>query len=351
MISSLTGKSSSSNRVIGADGRWKLNKNWVLTGQAIQSYTRQLDGEHLSGPAFNVSLNRQSRHFQDFFNYTDRSPDFRTQLGFVPRVDIRDLSNFATYRWRPKKGRVQAFGPNLYSEAIWDHKGNLQDWRVNMPFEVDFARNTSIFIRRAEFAESFAGIRFREHTNDLNFYTGFLNWLSFFTNVTTGVGVNFFPARGLPFSANAFSAQAGFTLRPSSRFSLDQLYLYDRLATRKDHLPNGDSKTAVLFNNHILRSKINYQFNRALSVRTIVDYNAVLPNERLVALGRDKRFTTDFLMTYLVNPGTALHVGYTDGYQNVAIAPTDPPSLIRTAAPFNSTGRQFFVKMSYLLRF
>jgi hypothetical protein len=178
-----------------------------------------------------------------------------------------------------------------------------------------------------------------------------LNWLSFFTGVTTGVGVNFFPAHGLPFSANAFNAQAGLMLRPSSRFSLVQLYLYDRLATRKDHLPDGDSKTAVLFNNHILRSKINYQFNRALSVRAIVDYNAVLPNERLVALRRDKRFTADFLMTYLVNPGTALHVGYTDGCQNVAIASTDPPSLIRTAAPFNSTGRQFFVKMSYLLRF
>jgi len=107
----------------------------------------------------------------------------------------------------------------------------------------------------------------------------------------------------------------------------------------------------VIFNNHILRSKINYQFNRALSLRAIFDYNAVLPNERLVALGRDKRFTADFLMTYLVNPGTALHVGYTDGYQNLAIAPTDPPSLFRTGAPFNSTGRQFFVKMSYLLRF
>jgi Domain of unknown function (DUF5916) len=342
---------SSSNRVIGADGRWKLDKNWVLTAQAIQSYTRELDGQHLSGPAFNVSLSRESRHFQDFFNYTDRSPDFRTELGFVPRVDIRDLSNFATYRWRPKKGRVQAFGPNLYTEAIWDHKGNLQDWRVNMPFEIDFAGNTSIFIRRAEFAESFAGIRFREHTNDFNFYSGFLNWLSLFTNVTTGVGVNFFPAQGPPFSANAFSAQAGFTLRPSARVSLDQLYLYDRLATRKDHLPGGDSKTAVIFNDHILRSKINYQFNRALSVRAIFDYNAVLPNERLVALGRDKRFNADFLMTYLVNPGTALHVGYTDGYQNLAIAPTDPPSLFRTGAPFNSTGRQFFVKLSYLLRF
>ena len=130
----------------------------MLTGQVLQSYTRDFDGEHFSDPAFNVSLSRQNRYFQNFFNYTDRSPDFHTELGFVPRVDIRDLSNFAAYRWHPKKSRVQAFGPNLYTEAIWDHNGKLQDWRVNMPFEIDFTGNTFIFVRRAEFAESFAGI-------------------------------------------------------------------------------------------------------------------------------------------------------------------------------------------------
>ncbi len=351
MIATSRDFASSSNRVFGIDGRWKLNKTLVLTGQAIESYTRRLDGEHLDGSAFNFSANQQTRHFQNFFNYADRSPDFHTDLGFVPRTDIRDLSNFASYRWRPKKGRVQSFGPNLFTEAIWDHKGNLQDWRVNLPFAADFAGNTSIFVRRAEFAETFGGIRFREHTNDLNFYSGYLNWLSVFVNLTTGVGVNFFPAQGLPFSANVLNAQPGFTLRPSSRFAFDETYIYNRLATRKDHLPDGDVKPAVIFNNHILRSRINYQFSRALSLRAIFDYNSVLPNERLVALERDKRFTADFLMTYLVNPGTALHVGYTDGYQNLALAPTAPPSLIRTGAPVNSTGRQVFVKVSYLLRF
>ena len=340
-----------SNRVIGADGRWKLSKTWVLTGQVLQSYTRDFDGEHFSDPAFNVSLSRQNRYFQDFFNYTDRSPDFHTDLGFVPRVDIRDLSNFAAYRWHPKKSRVQAFGPNLYTEAIWDRNGKLQDWRVNMPFEISFTGNTFIFVRRAEFAESFAGIRFREHTNDISFGTGFLNWLSFNVNFTKGIGVNFFPSSGLPFPSNIVTGNTGFTLRPSSQFTLDQTYIYTRLATRKDHLPEGDTTTSVIFNNHILRTKINYQFNRELSLRAIFDYNAVLPNSRLVALERDKRFTADFLMTYLVNPGTALHIGYTDGYQNLMIDPTTPPSLVRTGAPTISTGRQFFVKMSYLFRF
>jgi hypothetical protein len=55
------------------------------------------------------------------------------------------------------------------------------------------------------------------------------------------------------------------------------------------------------------------------------------------------------LLTYLVNPGTALYVGYTDGYDNVAIAADGRVQPSRH--PSTSTGRQFFVKTSYLLRF
>jgi hypothetical protein len=57
------------------------------------------------------------------------------------------------------------------------------------------------------------------------------------------------------------------------------------------------------------------------------------------------------LLTYLVNPGTALHVGYTDRYENLGLLPGSPPELERRRAPDTSTGRQLFVKLSYLMRF
>ena len=94
---------------------------------------------------------------------------------------------------------------------------------------------------------------------------------------------------------------------------------------------------------------MNYQFNRELSLRAIVDYNAVLSNPALVGLDRSKHVTADVLMTYLVNPGTALYIGFTDGYDNLNV---DPVLGIRPRrTPTTSTGRQFFVKTSYLLRF
>jgi hypothetical protein len=75
-------------------------------------------------------------------------------------------------------------------------------------------------------------------------------------------------------------------------------------------------------------------------------------DDSLVALDRRKHLSADVLMTYLVHPGTALYVGYTDGYDNLGPHPALPSgSLPLSGAPTTSTGRQVFVKSSYLFRF
>ncbi len=350
------GFASSSNRVVSLDTRIKLSPTWVFTGQWIHSYARALDGTRRSGPTFLADLYHDDRHLYYEIFYIDRSPGFRSELGFIPRVDIRELDNFLAYRWRPKRGRVQAFGPNFFTSVNWDRQGRLQDWRVNLPFAVDFSGNTHLFVRHSEYFERFQEIGFRERSNDVIFSTEWLKWLSISANIIRGKGVNFFSAPGLaPFSANFLNGQFGFTVRPSPHVRFDHTYIYSRLATREGSTPTGLSARPSIFNNHILRSKLNYQFSRELSLRAILDYNAVLPNPQLVALDRSKRLTADFLLTYLLHPGTALYLGYTDRYENLALdpgmPPSQPPSLRFIGSPTTSTGRQFFAKISYLFRF
>ena len=41
---------------------------------------------------------------------------------------------------------------------------------------------------------------------------------------------------------------------------------------------------AAVFNSHLLRSTLNYQFTRTLSLRTILDYNGILPNSSLAGM-------------------------------------------------------------------
>jgi hypothetical protein len=103
--------------------------------------------------------------------------------------------------------------------------------------------------------------------------------------------------------------------------------------------------------NHLVRSRLNYQFTRELSLRMIVDYNAVLENAALVDLTRQKRVTGDLLLTYLIHPGTALYVGYTDRLENLRLFPGAPPTVLPIGFPSTTTARQFFAKVSYLFRF
>lgn len=77
----------------------------------------------------------------------------------------------------------------------------------------------------------------------------------------------------------------------------------------------------------------------------------MLPDPALIDLERDKSFTADVLVSWQLNPWTALYVGYTDGYANLDIDPVDRTRVRRTESPFHSIGRQVFVKFSYLLRF
>lgn len=227
----------------------------------------------------------------------------------------------------------------------------MQDWSAGADFGVDFTGPTSLTVGHSDFYTLFQDQGFRATNTNVFFYTGWLKWLILYGSYNQGTSVNYFPASGLqPFTAISNGGSLGITWRPSVRLRFDETYIYSRLGRSLSPLVLERFGPAVIYNNHILRSKLNYQFTRELSLRAILDYNATLPNSSLISLGRDKNLTADILLTYLLNPGTAVYVGYTDAYNNYD--PASPsPLLFRTASPATSIGRQFFVKVSYLLRY
>ena len=333
------------NRIASADTRLRINAQWFAQAQVAVSDTESIDGARLRDATFSANVSRNSRKFSYQLDYTDIGRDFRTTLGFIPRTDIRQATQLATYRWRPKSGRVISFGPNSFVQGTWDHKGELQDWVVRFPFEVNFKAQTGAFVRRTESMERFAGIEFRKHDNLMAFFTSYLRWMDASVFTESGASPNFFPVAGaLPFLANFRNTQVSLTFRPASGLLLDETYIYSHLGSRPDA-----GRSRIIFDNHIVRSRVNYQFTRELSLRAILDYNAVLPDPSLVALDRTKHLSADVLFTYLVHPGTALYVGYTDGYDSVALDASS--RLVPIRNPTTSTGRQFFVKTSYMFRF
>ena len=370
------------NRVVSLDGRFKLSPNWVADFQATHSWTRQDENlpqlcQQFNAPAPSANASSQQgnslyadlsytgRHFLMSSYYADYSPGFCAELGFIPRVDIRQEYAAAAYLWRPNKWKIVDIGPSASELLDWDHNGVLQDWQAIVAFQADLTRQTTLSVSRGEAYELFANIPFRKHSTSYVFNSAPYRWLSFNSRFIAGVNENFFPAAPLaPFLANVKRFNLGFTLRPSARFRFDQTYLYYRLGTREGSTPPGFTPGHPIFNNHLLRSKLNYQFTRELSLRLILDYDATLANAQLLDLQSNlgsfdggpiappKKFTTDVLFTYLLHPGTALYVGYTDSLSNLRLDRSFvPPQVVYQSAPTETNSRLFFVKLSYLFRF
>ncbi len=339
------------NRMFSLDTRLKLNPNWILTGQVMRSYTREQGETSLAGSGYYARMEHRGRHFSYHGRYVDFSPGFRAQLGFVRRVDMRQTEHYASYLWRPQRRRLLSFGPYLNALLNWDRQGRLQNWLGGGGFNLEFPRQTIFSTWHKQSFELFQNQGFRKDDSGFMLSTEWLKWLSALALLNSGRTINYYPAAGLaPFGANGLYGKLEFTLRPTPRLRFSQGYIYNRLCMRDDFIQPATPAAGSIYNNHILRTRFNYQFTRPLSLRVILDYNSVLPNPSLVALEHAKRFTGDVLLTYLVNPGTALYVGYTDRYENLDIVPTFPPTLGRIGLPTVSTGRQFFVKLSYLLR-
>jgi hypothetical protein len=335
--------SSGHNRLASLDTRWNLGNGFFLTGQAVTTQSRTPGGHDLSGNAYFAQLTRTDRKLQYYSSYTDRSPGFRADLGFIPRTDIREFKNRVGYKWWREKEAIVNFGPALIVLGNWNRTGAVQDWQATLEWNMEFTRLTNFTASHTEAFELYNHHGFRKRVNNYIFSSEWLKWLAVSGNYAHGSGVNYYPAAGsAPFLGNARDMTLGLTLRPTPRLRLDETYIYSHLQTQQ---------AASVYNNHIARSKANYQVSRELSFRAILDYNAVLPNGSLVSLDRTKRWSYDLLLTYLLHPGTALYVGYTDIYQNLLLDPSRPPYLQLSQFPDMNTGRQFFVKLSYLFRF
>jgi hypothetical protein len=148
-----------------------------------------------------------------------------------------------------------------------------------------------------------------------------------------------------PFLARSDTASLIVSLRPLSALRIDNTYLFSRLRDRESD--------AAIFNNHIVRTKWNWQFTRELSFRMILQYTTTLSNTAFTSLPTTKQLNGDFLFTYLLHPGTAIYVGYNSDFQNIdpVLAFTPNAGLQRTRDRLINDGRLFFVKVSYLFRF
>jgi hypothetical protein len=361
------------NRVGSIDGRFKLNDHWALNAQGVFSATinpadgtfNQFNttGGYQFGNAEEVVLQRDGLKLHYFLDYADRSPNFRTLTGFDPQQDIRNLYQRVQYSFRPEGKHLISWGPMFETYQTYDHEGNRINSGYFPSLRVELIGQTFLTVLYAQEMErlrpqDFSALtdiqKYDRHTTEFTLDTNFFRSVSLHADYRFGTRVNYdapyiqvlsqFPIA--PFLARRNSANVNLTVRPSRALKIDNTYIMFRL-----HSLDGSFGA---MNNHILRSKWNYQFTKELSFRFIGEYKTVLSNPYFTSLQTAKNFNTDFLITYLVHPSTAIYVGYNSNLENLDPHLGTDVNGELNHDPFGrlrNDGRNLFVKASYLYRF
>jgi len=355
------------NRVGGLDGRIKLGEHWISRFQAIQSRTRQADGDDidddgdtdelivLEDPTYEVVFDRDGRSFSSHIHYRDVGRDFRTATGFVPRLDIRDFHQGSGYTFWREGPKLISWKPDIFAQVIENHDGTRLDWTAGPNLDLTFRRQTQIEFRYNFGEERLLASEFSNLEEDTEFSTSLfqIECSTSFSAAFRGEielerrqTINYRPAGDDPqSSADATSGEFELTLLPGNGHRIEAIYLYTRL--------DDDASGQEIFTDQILRTRWSWQINKMLSLRAILQYNDTDPNPALTSLERVQNINGDFLVTYLINPWTALYVGYNSNYQNLALLENEPENrgyLPRTEDDFLNDSHQFFFKVSYLFR-
>ena len=357
------------NRIGGADFTWRLDKNWTMLGQMVESATAPSRPDsaaeifptgYQAGPAADWQLQRNGHSFNMFDEYQDVSSGFDSLLGFYQTANIRSDHIHATYQWFPKHSEIQSYGVETNQNVAFDHAGNrVYHYSTFDPF-VLLPRNIVVAPIGGQNCDTVGPQDSYPLTGNVNFTENFGGivargqpWSQFNFNLTAlkSGNVNYYPVTGAsPFLMNQETVSLLFSVNPIKRLTDDNTYLLDR-----DH----DAHTgALVYEVATYRTKLNYQFTRAWSARVIAEYDTTLANAALTSLARTKEVQTQALVTWLPHPGTVLYIGWNNDIQNYAhtlcsksggICDPTMPILPRSNDYLND-GRQFFVKASYLFR-
>jgi hypothetical protein len=372
------------NRVGGLDASFRFGKNWTSWFRSLVSSTYATSdvvsavntaagnsGNTIAPPAIGYTfgqdhecvLNGVGRRFQYDLQFQEITPGFLTDAGFVPRIDIRNAAQYFHFYWRPEGKHLVFQGPELNTHDIWDHNGiGLQhaysgDWvfyfRHNLLFAPIGGIETDV-LRPVDFSGLPNDHKYVQDIGGLvvsGSPTRLITWRT--TIIRDGTVLIVVPTGQLPITGDETFINQTMSIKPTGHLEIDNTYILDRVL-------NGAAQHAS-FNNHIARSKWNYQFTRAFSLRAIVQYNGLLANPTYSSLQTTRNLNFDLLFTYLVHPGTAVYVGYNSNLENLIpglclqaagqSVGCDPngSGLVRSNGLIND-GRVFFVKVSYLFR-
>jgi hypothetical protein len=322
-----------SNQVAGVDLYHQLGPSTRINAQYLASWTDYPDtlateaGQphgRFRGGAFSLTASYNTGHWTASASYLDLSPNFRADVGFVPRVDVKTVAfNISPVSYRAR-GWYSVLTAGPYGSETRDHSGTLTDQDLGFGVSYQGFAQSVFNVTLSRHEERYLGVLYRMPRHD--------GYFDFKPNGALGLTLQWVLGGAIDYANGRQATQV--TITPSTHFSVGRGLIVD-LSDAYQRLTDHGSK---IFRANIVQSKVAYNFSVRMQVRAIVQYRDVdrNPLEYLSTVDRnEKGVLGQFLFSYKVNPQAVLFLGYAEnslGTENYALT---------------KSSRTFFAKIGY----
>jgi hypothetical protein len=313
------------NRVVGADGVFRLNRSSTLgyhgfVSQTVEDELSPREDGHAVGAIYDYS----TRNLTLEFAALDISEEFRTETGYLSREGVSKARVYVGPKFYPSDSVIQRIDiggvtGHTYDKfsSIWESY-NFLEGRLVLPrrSNVSFTFNYSTEVFLGEEFDT-TGIRMSGNsqiTKKLYFSASFGQGGAVFYSLD-------------PYQGDSQNVSATLRYQATSKIEARVDYTFANFTRELDNEP--------IYDYAITRGKLTYQVNKYLFFRGIVEYNSF----------RDE-LTTDFLAAFLYIPGTVVYFGYGSLYERIAWR----DGRYLPADRFLESQRGIFFKASYLWR-
>ena len=269
--------------------------NYIETDDTFAGRTYAMDGESFSGTAKNFRLRRVVNGSNWGIRFKDVSPTYRAHVGFVGRNDYKSRNYWfgRTYR---SQGVIRKINFN------WNNRNRLNfrnqktqefyEFRINLETNFNFSGGIEFQLKPSE---KFSGIQFGEQ-KEYEINGEFHPAESFFTSFRYEKGEAIAYRIDQPEIGDSTEYNFFTVFRFSDNFKISLGHRYSELKNKITH--------EEFYAGEINRFEIDYQFDNALSARTVVEKNDFSDDYFLEALFQWKP-----------NPFTIFYVGGTQFYE------------------------------------
>ena len=309
-------------------GRHLRQAHRQLVHRAVdgQHRYRLANGTETTGRQTNWRVEPQRSPFQCALSLDrSRATNFAVPLGILGRnyqPDTEGLHGFMEYRFWPEDAWIDRIGPRVFFANQDDQRdcastaNSRRSCRSLGPATASSpsAPTTS----RAPAAEDFAGLTTRDYEQRAlvrELLHGHVLEVRFRRELRRRHRHQSRAARGRRARARRPpAAPAELRWRPMDRLRVDTTYPVD--VARRSH------GRGTIFDDTIVRTRWNLQFTKEMSLRVIVQHEDTEPTA-LSSLAHDENLNLDVLFRYVLNPWSALYVGFNNNESNLQLVDTN----------------------------